>query len=476
MKALANRPARAAKASERRSPGLREHRRHHRAELELHAPPAAIDRLHVLIIPDKFKGTLTANQAAQAIARGWHKARPGDSIQMLPMSDGGDGFGEVMRDLLGAAQQTTRTVNAAHRPCRAKWWWEPASRTAVIESAAVIGLAMLPPGKDGFNPHRCSSRREEAHFSPSEEIGASSRRLLRVVESARPPGRFHPFNLDSWGLGAVLEAAAVRGARRCLLGIGGSATNDGGFGLARALGWKFLDRRGAIIERWTDFAVLWRIVAPQRLRWFNKLLVAADVQNPLLGARGATRVYGPQKGLREGELLLAERCLRRLARVVRDHFGRDFACEPGDGAAGGLGFGLRAFAGAELALGFDLFARQASLERKLNWANLVITGEGALDQSTLMGKGVGRIAQRCRELQVPCIALAGSVAASPSLRRAFTAVASLAEVTTIREAKAEPMHWLARLAELAAKQELSSNLDRAINKARQSVAADVSRR
>src|SRR5262245_41102804 len=136
----------------------------------------------VLVIPDKFKGSLTAREAAEAMAQGWHEARPLDRLTLMPMSDGGDGFGEVMGTALGGKVQTTRTVDAAHRPCVAKWWWEPKSRLAVIESARVIGLAILPPG------------------------------------------RFHPFHLDTFGLGAVISAAIMKGAQTCLIGIGGSAT------------------------------------------------------------------------------------------------------------------------------------------------------------------------------------------------------------------------------------------------------------
>ena len=358
----------------------------------------------VLIIPDKFKGTLTAATAAEAIARGWRRARPGDSLDLLPMSDGGDGFGEVARALLKAKTQRVRAVDAAHRPSVATWWWEPRTRTAIIESAAVIGLAMLPPR------------------------------------------RFHPFQLDTLGLGAVVRAAAKRGARRCLMGLGGSATNDGGFGLARALGWEFLDRKGELIECWTDLRQLERFRAPKRRRWFDALVVASDVQNPLLGRRGATRVYGPQKGLRPRDFALAERCLGRLARVAEQQFGHDFAREPGAGAGGGLGFGLLAFLGAELRPGFELFARQAALERRLRAADLVVTGEGAIDHSTLMGKGVGQIAQRCRGLKVPCIGLAGSVSASPRTAASFTQVRALTELTTLARAKARPGYWLERLA------------------------------
>jgi hypothetical protein len=239
--------------------------------------------LRVLIVPDKFKGTLPAAAAARAIATGWRGARPRDLLGFLPMTDGGDGFGEVLGGLIRARVHYTRTVDAAHRPCSAPWWWEPESRSAIIESAGVIGLAMLPPG------------------------------------------RFHPFARDTFGLGAVLRAAAARGAKQCLVGIGGSATNDGGFGVARALGWEFVDETGGRIEQWTELNRLCRIRAPLKRRWFSRLLVAVDVDNPLLGRRGATRVYGPQKGLRPGDIARAERCLRRLAQVVTRDLGRDLA-------------------------------------------------------------------------------------------------------------------------------------------------------
>src|SRR5579884_3197867 len=134
--------------------------------------------MKVLIVPDKFKGTLAAPAAAEAIERGWRKARPSDSLELLPMSDGGDGFGQVLSGIFGAKQTSLKTVDAAHRPIRADWWWEAKSRTAIIESANVIGLTLLPRKK------------------------------------------FHPFKLDTFGLGAVIRAAAAKGAKRCYIGIG----------------------------------------------------------------------------------------------------------------------------------------------------------------------------------------------------------------------------------------------------------------
>jgi glycerate kinase len=234
------------------------------------------------------------------------------------------------------------------------------------------------------------------------------------------------------------------------MGIGGSATNDGGFGLARALGWEFLDREGEPIEQWTGLGQLARIRVPKRRRWFKGVVVATDVRNRLLGLRGATRVYGPQKGLRPQDFTLAELCLGRLARVVKEQFGRDFAREQGAGAAGGLGLGLLAFLGAELQPGFDLFSRHAALERQLRAADLVVTGEGAIDRSTLMGKGVGQVAQRCRRLKIPCIGLAGTVSANFGSGTSFTRVHSLTELTAIAQAKAKPAYWLERLARKAA--------------------------
>ena len=364
----------------------------------------------VLIVPDKFKGTLTARQAAEAIASGWRAVRPGDRLELLPMSDGGDGFGLVMSELLGALPRSIRTVDAAHRPCTARWWWEPRSRTAIVDTAGVIGLAMLP---------------------------------------AR---RFHPFGLDTFGLGKVLQRAGELGARRCLIGLGGSATNDAGFGLARALGWTFFAEDGSTIETWTRLPQLARVRAPDQPLGITELVVAVDVQNPLLGMTGATRVYGPQKGLKQKDFVLAEKALRRLATVMKRHTRRDLSKVPGSGAAGGLGFGFLAFVGGRLESGFDLFARQSKLEKKIRVADVVVTGEGALDASTFMGKGAGRVAQLCSGFSVPCLALTGSLELQVSRRKLFHLVAALTSVTTPAQARADAVTWLAQVASSIATQ------------------------
>jgi glycerate kinase len=357
--------------------------------------------MRILIVPDKFKGSLTAHQAARAIARGWRLARPGDSLDLLPMSDGGDGFGEVLSGLLGARRRSILTLDAAHLPRRAAWWWQAAARMAIVESANVIGLALLPPKK------------------------------------------FHPFQLDTWGLGRVLKAASRAAPRQCVVGIGGSATNDGGFGLARALGWQFLDRAGKELDQWPRLRQLARIrppLAPLKLR----VTVAVDVGNPLLGPRGCSRVFGPQKGLHEFEL--AEKCLGRMASLLKQQHGLDWAGIPGAGAAGGLGFGLMAFAGARIESGFDLFARYAQLEKRIRAADVVVTGEGAMDLQTRMGKGVGQIAALCARRHVPCVGLAGMVDATVKHSGIFAHARALTEITTASRAQAGAAHFLEQLA------------------------------
>jgi glycerate 2-kinase len=360
--------------------------------------------MRVLVIPDKFKGTLTAREAADAIAHGWSRARPHDSVVTQAMSDGGDGFGAVMGELLGAVTLQVNTCDAAHRPCRARWWWHRSSKTAVIESAAVVGLAMLPVG------------------------------------------RYHPFELDSRGLAKVITTAIRKGARRILVGLGGSATNDAGFGLARGLGWKFFGPTGELIERWIELEKLESVSPPMLQGPMPEVIGAVDVQNLLLGPKGATRVYGPQKGLMPADFPTAERCFRRLSAVLLRSGQPDLGRLPGAGAAGGLGFGIAAFLGGRLQPGFDLYWSETGLLGKLRNADLVITGEGAIDESTFMGKGAGEIAARCRALKVPCLALAGRVDLPRARRSGFLFAKGLTELASPGKALSSAAYWLERLA------------------------------
>jgi len=364
--------------------------------------------MRVLVIPDKFKGTLRADEAARAIASGWRETRPHDELELLPMSDGGDGFGEIVGALLNAEKKAYATVNAAHESIAAAWWWSEVSRTAIVESANVIGLAMLPPG------------------------------------------RFHPFELDTVGLGQLLlHISQKHPGAHLVIGIGGSATNDGGFGVARGLGFEFLDLNEYCLDRWVSLDRLLKIEPPATRPTFAEVTIACDVQNPLLGPTGASRIYGPQKGLRAEDFPIAEKCLERLVDVVRSDLNLDCSDEPGTGAAGGLGYGLRVFLDGKFEPGFGIFSRLANLPAKVAAADLVITAEGSIDAQTEMGKGTGAIATLAREHNKRCIGLAGYLPQKEN--RAFDLSLGIApELAPVDEAKRNPAHWLQKLSALAA--------------------------
>ena len=345
------------------------------------------------------------------------------------MSDGGDGFGEIIGGLMGAEPIEIETVDAAHRPHKATFWLHPPTRTAIVEAAQVNGLALLPPGK------------------------------------------YHPFELDTFGLGKVYLTAAEVSATKIIVGIGGSSTNDGGFGFASGLGCQFLDHEGHPIQKWTDLENLDRIIMPAH-QPFIETIVAVDVENPLLGPNGASRIYGPQKGLRAGDMQKAEACLARLAtvwratneRVAARMFGWsaaagkdlcDYANVPGTGAAGGLGFGLLAFVGAKFRSGFTVFSEAAHLPSRLKSADLVISGEGAMDEQSLMGKGVGSLFQLCEKQGVRFIGLAGSLSRDVTQRFSRNEKLSLwgivPSLATLEQSKAHPAKWLSTLASEAAR-------------------------
>ncbi len=357
--------------------------------------------MRILIVPDKFKGSLPAGNVASSIARGWRKVRPEDEVVEMPMSDGGDGFGQILGDLMGATEKRLQTLDAAHRDVDTGWRWIEASKTAIIESAETIGLAMLPKG------------------------------------------HFHPFQLDTLGLANVVQDAVAAGATKLIMGVGGSATNDGGFGLARGLGWRFLDEQGKDLMEWTELDRLQSIEPPENRKLFRSVVVALDVQNPLLGTHGASRVYGPQKGLLPENMEDAERHLKRLAHVVKKSLGVDLKSAPGAGAAGGLGYGLQVFLEAKPKSGFEMFAKAACLNREIQQADIVITGEGKLDKSTVMGKCVGEVAERCKKKKKPCLAVGGALEDRKKLEELFEHTLALSvDLTTEEESFKNPGHWL----------------------------------
>ena len=315
--------------------------------------------MRVLVAPDKFRGTLTARDAAQAIATGWRRVRPDDELELVPMADGGEGTLEVLVHAGGGQIVRVRAGGPLGDPVDAPLGLIDADegRLAVVESATVSGLALVS-----------QARRD-------------------------------PLRATSTGTGDLVLAALDRGAYRVLVCLGGSATNDGGAGMARALGVRFLDAVGRELRPGGAALLdLARIDATGRDRRveLTQIVGATDVDNPLTGPSGASLVYGPQKGASSDDALLLDRALGHLAAVVHRDLGVSPKDEPGAGAAGGLGFGLLAFCAARLRPGIDVVMEALGLEARIAGADLVITGEGSLDAQSLRGKvpaGILRVAE-----------------------------------------------------------------------------------
>jgi len=329
--------------------------------------------VRILLACDKFKGSLPADEVTAVLRETLGCELPGATFDCCPIADGGEGTTAALIGALGGEWRETRVTDARGRPILARHGRVAARRLAILEMSAASGLSLVSD-------------------LPLEPAESSTR-----------------------GTGELLLAAA-EGSDEVVMGIGGSATNDGGLGLALALGWGFLRADGSpfppTLATVTEAAGL--VPPPARL---PRIRVASDVDNPLLGPRGATRVYGPQKGVRD--FAWFEERLARLADLARDHLGRDLRDVPGAGAAGGLGFGLMAFAGAELTPGFDLVASTIGLEARVRAADLVVTGEGRLDRQSLSGKGPVGVARLARRLGRPVAALCGSREEHPDVLGAF---------------------------------------------------------
>jgi glycerate kinase len=365
--------------------------------------------MRILICPDKFKGSLSAKEAAEAIAAGVKSARPGAETVQLPIADGGEGTAEILVEILKGQWRHAVVEGPNGDPVRAGYGmvWSGTEKCAVIEMSRCSGLLIVPP--DQRDPLRAST----------------------------------------YGTGQLLMDAISAGAKRIILGIGGSATTDGGMGMAAALGYRFLDRESVELE--PRPYNLGRIASIERgpSCALPPVKVACDVENPLLGPQGAAAVFGPQKGIRQDQIAFFEEGLRNLADICARHFAADHRDTPGAGAAGGLGFGLLTFAGAKLFPGFDLIAEACGLREALSGVDVVITGEGSLDAQSSLGKGPVRVAQMASRERKRCFALAGRWDGTmfPQFEKivALSAVAGGAE-ESMREARAYLEAEAARLA------------------------------
>jgi glycerate 2-kinase len=358
--------------------------------------------MKIVIAPDKFKGTLTAREAAQHIAQGLLDVMPDAEIEIVPMADGGEGTAEAVCDARGCVWVECKAHDPLGREIDAHYGWIDQQKLTVMEMSEAAGMRRL--SQDERNPIRATT----------------------------------------FGVGEMILDASKRGAKEIIIGLGGSATNDGGFGMARALGYRFLAGERKLTGPVTELTQLTKIILPEDVvealpevsaqrksrrltqqplqRGLPKIIAAVDVKTQLLGENGATRIFGPQKGASEKDLDNLERALTKLAHVVAAEFGFDRRNEAGAGAAGGLGFGLLSFCDATIRPGFDVVEEAVGLESKMRDANLVITGEGSLDRQTLEGKTTAGVARLARKLGKPVFAIVGRASEDRELREIFDGI------------------------------------------------------
>lgn len=348
-------------------------------------PPESGRGLRIVLAPDSFKESLDAKQVCEALEAGFRRVLPDAEYVHVPMADGGEGTVQSLVDATGGEVRTATVTGPLGQPVEASYGVLGDGRTVVLEMAAASGLGLVPPERR--DPRAATTR----------------------------------------GVGELLLAALDAGARHVVLGVGGSATNDGGAGMAQALGHRLLDASGAELPPGgAALARLDRIESDGVDPRLAGLVVevACDVTNPLCGPEGASAVYGPQKGADPEAVQELDAALAHFAEVVRRDLGRDVAEVPGAGAAGGLGAGLLAFSGAELRRGVQIVIEQARLAEHVEGAALVVTGEGRMDGQTRFGKTPQGVADVARAAGVPVVGIAGGLGegAELLLDEGFTAI------------------------------------------------------
>ncbi|WP_422447296.1 glycerate kinase [Thermoanaerobacterium sp. DL9XJH110] len=326
--------------------------------------------MKVVIAPDSFKESLTSKEVANAIERGIRKILKNVEIVKIPMADGGEGTVETLISVVGGKIIETKVIGPLGEEVNSFFGILDDGKTAIIEVANASGLALVPPEKR------------------------------------------NPLITTSYGTGQMIKKALDLGCDKIIIGLGGSATNDGGVGMAQALGIKFLDEKGEEIG--FGGGQLNRIIRidmsnlDKRIKT-TKIEVACDVSNPLCGPNGASCIYGPQKGADIKMIEILDKNLEHLANVIKDNLGIDIIDFPGAGAAGGLGAGLVAFLNAELKRGIDIIIDVTQFEKYIKDASLLITGEGRIDKQILNGKTIYGISKIAKKHGIPVVAIVGSI-------------------------------------------------------------------
>ena len=324
--------------------------------------------MNIVIAPDSFKDCLSAADVAKYLTQGIERVDRDANVRMIPLADGGEGFVQTMLSALGGKTVSLTVRDPINREIVGFYGILNDGQTAVIEMAAASGIE---------------------HLSKVER---------------------NPLLTSTYGTGELMKDAIEKGCRKIIIGIGGSATNDGGIGMAMALGYRFLDENDQELKQGGGFLnKLARIdvEAVTPLVRETEVLVACDVTNPLVGKYGASAIYGPQKGASPEMVELLDQNLKHLAGIIKKDLGIDVSGLPGGGAAGGLGAGLVAFSGGKLQPGFNIVKEQTRLDEEIQQADLVITGEGKIDAQTKHGKTPWGVAQIARKYKKPLIAVAG---------------------------------------------------------------------
>ena len=321
--------------------------------------------MNILLAPDSFKGTLSAREVCEIESDAIHAVFPDANVVMLPMADGGEGMVDACMTIFGGERVECMVSGPNERPVCAAYALLP-NGSAAIEMAAAAGLPLMH-------------------------------------------GQLDPLHATTYGVGELILDASRRGAKRVLLGLGGSATNDCGIGMATALGWRFLDADGTeVVPLAENLGKIAAIVPPEQ-RWKTEVLAACDVDNPLLGARGATRTFGPQKGVTQRLMPRLEAEMEHFAAVLRTAFPDFDTTAAGTGAAGGMGAAVLTFLGGTLCPGIELLLDAAEFDTLAAKADLVITGEGRMDAQSLHGKVPCGVAKRAKRMGKPCIAVCGAL-------------------------------------------------------------------
>lgn len=340
----------------------------------------------VVIAPDSFKGSMDAVTVAEVCRQAVMAEFPVAEIVMLPMGDGGEGTIDAIERKKGGERIPVETKDPMGRPIVNDFLLFKDGKSAYIESAKAIGLPLL---------------------KAEERI---------------------PRKLTTEGVGILIKAAIEKGAKDIYIGLGGSATVDGGIGMLKALGWRFIDGSGKELNgNGSDLIKIAGIEHPKLEIPENvRITAVCDVKNPLTGSEGAVYTFGEQKGIKRGELRKAEQGMMNYSEKVKNFTGKDCSDVPGSGAAGGLGFAMFSFLGAKMESGADFMADLYNIDKELEKADLVITGEGCIDRQTLMGKAPGCILERSKRKGKPVIAFAGKIKDRLELNRGgFSAIYSI---------------------------------------------------